>query len=46
MRILVVEDEPELARQLVERLSAEGYAVDRVGDGEQARYLGEAESLR
>ncbi len=43
MRVLVVEDEERLAEQLTARISAEGYAVDVAGDGEEARYLGETE---
>lgn len=43
MRLLVVEDDPELARQLVDRLSAEGYAVDRAPDGEEGCFLGSTE---
>jgi two-component system OmpR family response regulator len=40
---LVVEDDPELNRQLVEALSDAGYAVDRAYDGEEGQYLGETE---
>lgn len=36
MRLLVVEDEPDLARVIVRRLKEEGYGVDLAGDGEQA----------
>ena len=36
MRILVVEDEPKLAEALKRGLSAKGYAVDTIGDGEKA----------
>lgn len=43
MRLLVVEDDPALGRQLVERLEAEGYAVDRAADGEEGGFLGETE---
>lgn len=43
MRLLVVEDDPALARQLAERLEGEGYAVDRTADGEEAQFLGETE---
>ena len=32
-RVLIIEDEPGLARSLVDRLVAEGYRVDHVGDG-------------
>ena len=36
MRILVVEDDPALRRQLSERLAGDGYAVDIAADGEEA----------
>ena len=37
MRLLVVEDEPDLADALAEALREEGYAVDVAYDGEDAR---------
>ncbi|MEE8202469.1 MAG: response regulator transcription factor [Alphaproteobacteria bacterium] len=43
MRLLVVEDERALARQIAEALSDEGYAVDVAHDGEEGLYLGEVE---
>ncbi len=43
MRILVVEDEPELNRQLCEAVTEAGYAVDTCFDGEEAEFLGESE---
>ena len=43
MRILVVEDDPDLLRQLAETLRNEGYAVDEAKDGEEAGYLGDVE---
>jgi two-component system OmpR family response regulator len=43
VRILVVEDDPDLNRQLVQALSAAGYAVDTARDGEEGFYLGETE---
>ncbi len=43
MRLLVVEDERDLAEQLVESLKDAGYAVDVTGDGEEAQFLGETE---
>ena len=39
MRLLVVEDEAALARQLDEALSGAGYAVDRANDGVRADFL-------
>ncbi|MGE4252487.1 MAG: response regulator transcription factor [Parvibaculaceae bacterium] len=43
MRILVVEDDPDLNRQLVSALSDAGYVVDSAKDGEEGHYLGETE---
>jgi two-component system, OmpR family, response regulator PhoP len=40
MRILIVEDEPELQRQLRERLKAAGCVVDVAKDGEEGLYYG------
>lgn len=39
MRVLVVEDEAALARQLGEALGGAGYAVDRASDGTRADFL-------
>lgn len=43
MRILVVEDDPDLLRQLTRALEDSGYAVDASADGEEGHYLGETE---
>jgi two-component system, OmpR family, response regulator len=43
MRILLVEDEPDIARQLRQALGDAGYAVDHAPDGEEAQFLGETE---
>jgi two-component system, OmpR family, response regulator len=43
MRILVVEDDPDLRRQLETSLKAHDYAVDVAGDGEEGQFLGETE---
>jgi two-component system OmpR family response regulator len=43
MRILVVEDDPDLSRQLKQALGDAGYAVDHAADGEEGQYLGESE---
>jgi len=43
MRILVVEDDPDLSRQLKDALTDVGYAVDRAGDGEEGHHLGDTE---
>jgi two-component system OmpR family response regulator len=42
MRILVVEDEPRLQRNLAKALREEGYAVDAAGDGENGVFKAEA----
>jgi two-component system OmpR family response regulator len=43
MRILLVEDDPDLSRQLKRALGDAGYAVDHAPDGEEAAFLGETE---
>lgn len=43
MRILVVEDEPDLARQIKQALIEASYAVDTAVDGEEGHFLGETE---
>lgn len=43
MRLLVVEDDRDLNRQLVAALEAAGYVVDRAFDGEEGEFLGETE---
>jgi two-component system OmpR family response regulator len=43
MRILVVEDDPDLRRQLCEALIEAGYAVDSAEDGEEGHFLGDTE---
>lgn len=43
MRLLVVEDDPDLSEQLVDALREAGYAVDLTGDGDEAEFLGESE---
>lgn len=45
MHILVVEDEPTLAAQLVQALTEAGYAVDQADNGRDAHFMGEVESL-
>lgn len=40
MRVLIVEDDRDLNRQLTERLRAEGYAVDSAMDGDEGLYYG------
>jgi two-component system, OmpR family, response regulator len=41
MRLLVVEDDPNLNRQMVTALTDAGYVVDTATDGEEGHYLGE-----
>jgi len=43
VRVLVVEDEARLARQLTTALADAGYAVDCAADGERADFLGQTE---
>ena len=43
MRVLLVEDDADLSRQLKQALGDAGYAVDHAADGEEAHYLGDAE---
>lgn len=43
MRVLVVEDEARIAADLKAALTAAGYAVDLVGDGETAWFQGDTE---
>lgn len=44
MRLLVVEDDIELARELQQRLRKESYAVDLAFDGNEGEYLGKEEA--
>ncbi|PHQ60435.1 MAG: DNA-binding response regulator [Robiginitomaculum sp.] len=43
MRILIVEDDPDLCRQLSEALGDAGYAIDVATDGEEGHFLGDTE---
>jgi len=43
MRLLVVEDDPDINRQLVAALQDAGYVVDNARDGEEGHYLGDTE---
>jgi DNA-binding response OmpR family regulator len=43
MRILLVEDDPRIARKVQVALEAAGYAVDAVTDGEEAWFRGDTE---
>jgi two-component system OmpR family response regulator len=42
MRILIVEDEPDLLRSIAQALREEGYAVDTAADGEEGSYKAES----
>src|SRR5919205_2333557 len=43
MRILVVEDEPALRRQLVTAIGNAGYVADEADNGEEGQHLGATE---
>ena len=43
MRVLVVEDEARIAKQLISALGEAGYAVDCAHDGERGEFLGQTE---
>ncbi|MCB1475501.1 MAG: response regulator transcription factor [Rhodobiaceae bacterium] len=43
MRVLVVEDDPDLNRQMKAALTEAGYAVDTAFDGEDGHFLGDTE---
>ena len=43
MRLLVVEDDKDINRQLTSALEQAGYAVDRAHDGEEGWFLGDTE---
>src|SRR4029453_4805436 len=43
VKVLVVEDEARLSRQLASALGEAGYAVDCAADGERADFLGQTE---
>ncbi len=43
MRLLLVEDDRDLNRQIAGALAGAGYAVDKAFDGEDGQYLGETE---
>lgn len=44
MRLLVVEDDPQLSQQITQALLSQGYVVDTAVDGEQGHYLGSVET--
>lgn len=44
MRILLVEDEPNLLQQITESLTAQGYVIDTATDGAAAHYMASIEN--
>src|SRR5574338_1308113 len=44
MRVLVIEDDRQIGRQLVQALTARGYVPEVARDGEDGRFLGQTES--
>ena len=44
MRVLIVEDEPNLGQQLKNTLESAGYAIDLATDGEEGHFLGSTEN--
>jgi len=43
MRVLLIEDDPGLVRQISQALQSAGYSVDIANDGEEGQFLGESE---
>ena len=43
MRILVIEDDPNLNNQIKQSLEDSGYSVDTASDGEEGHFLGDTE---
>ena len=43
MRVLLIEDEPELRKQVAKSLRDEKYVVDEAADGEEGHFLGDTE---
>ncbi len=43
MRVLVVEDDPRISRDVIETLTSAGYATDHASDGEDAWFKGDTE---
>src|SRR3546814_17504689 len=41
MRVLLVEDDPDLAEDVAQALTAAGFVVDRCGNGEDAWFQGD-----
>ena len=45
MRILVIEDDPNLNNQIKQSLEDSGYSVDTALDGEEGHFLGDTEPV-
>ena len=43
MRLLLVEDDPNLLKQIKNALDEAGYSVDTANDGEEGHFLGDTE---
>ncbi len=43
MRVLVVEDDPRISRDVIETLNSAGYATDHASEGEEAWFKGDTE---
>ena len=43
MRLLLVEDDPNLQKQIKDALDESGYSVDATSDGEEGHFLGDTE---
>ena len=43
MRILLIEDDPNLQKQVKDSLEDNGYSVDSAADGEEGHFLGDTE---
>jgi two-component system OmpR family response regulator len=44
MRVLLVEDDRQISRQVAQALDAHGYVTDTAGNGEDGKFLGQTES--
>lgn len=44
MKVLIVEDEPQLAQQMQQQLTEQGFIVDCAYDGEDAHFMGSTET--
>jgi len=44
MKVLIVEDEPQLAQQMQQQLAEQGFIIDCASDGEEAHFMGSTET--